>query len=157
MTDSRRAPNSDVEVLRAIRQIAQRISEHSRYLLKHTGLSVPQVLCLRALEEGGDEGMTNLALAGLLNMSPPTSSRVLDRLERAGLVERRRSDVDRRKVFVTLTDDGTARTESLPAALHEPFIERYNALPEARRQAVLDALQLVAELMSAADEPPTAT
>ena len=54
MTDPT-APSGDAEVasgdrlLRAIRRIVRQVSEHSRHLHAEVGLTVPQLLCLRAI------------------------------------------------------------------------------------------------------------
>jgi DNA-binding MarR family transcriptional regulator len=45
-------------------------------------------------------------LAEHAGVSPPTATRILDTLERRGLVRRRQSPEDRRGVSVTLTDPG---------------------------------------------------
>ena len=37
------------EVLRSIRQIVRRISEYSRQLSREVGLTVPQLMCLKAI------------------------------------------------------------------------------------------------------------
>ena len=39
------------EVLTSIRQIVRRISEHSKYLSREVGLTVPQLMCLKAIGE----------------------------------------------------------------------------------------------------------
>jgi DNA-binding MarR family transcriptional regulator len=50
-----------------------------------------------------NEGISQAALAGLLDLEPMTLSRHIDRMEAAGLVERRRSPSDRRarQIFTT--------------------------------------------------------
>jgi DNA-binding MarR family transcriptional regulator len=48
-------------------------------------------------------------LAELTGLSTGTVTGVIDRLERAGLVHRRRDDVDRRKVIVKLDEAAVAR------------------------------------------------
>ena len=46
-------PESAHAVLIAIRQIVRRISEHSKALSRDVGLTVPQLLCLKAVGEAG--------------------------------------------------------------------------------------------------------
>ncbi|NUW40897.1 MarR family winged helix-turn-helix transcriptional regulator [Nonomuraea rhodomycinica] len=62
-----------------------------------------------------------------VHLSQSALSRVVARLEKAGLVVRGACDVDRRGVFVCLTDDGRARhTAALPthrAVLAEVFAD----------------------------------
>lgn len=54
----------------------------------------------------------------------PDVTRLVDRLQKRGLVSRRRSAKDRRVVYVKITDEGLA----LLASLDEPIIEAHKAL-----------------------------
>ncbi len=55
MLDLRMAAEEDAEiaheVLRTIRQIVRKISEHSKSLYREVGLTVPQLMCLKAIGE----------------------------------------------------------------------------------------------------------
>ncbi len=142
------------EILRTIRQLVRAISEHSRYLLRNVGLTVPQLACLKAigeLEEAGSELITVAQVAKEVQLSPATVSRILDRLVHAGLIARSRSDRDRRKVSLALTEVGLERFQSLPTPLQERFLTRLAKLPAAERDRLLDSLRRIAELMDATD------
>lgn len=144
-------------MLTAIRQIVRRVSEHSKQLSKEVGLTVPQLICLKAIgEAGADAPLTVAGLAKQVQLSSATVSRIIDRLVRAGLVTRERGTVDRRVVWIRLTDEGEDRFESLPRPLQEEFLQRLEALPDDERQELLVALQRIADLMGAAslDVPP---
>jgi DNA-binding MarR family transcriptional regulator len=52
-------------------------------------------------------------LAGRLQIRHNTAVELVDRLEERGLVERRRGETDRRKVFVDLTEQGEALLNEL--------------------------------------------
>jgi len=100
------------EILKALRRILRRVALHSRQLLKETGLTVPQVLCLRALGEMEGQRATQVALSRALQLTQPTVTGIIDRLERAGLVKRKRSTSDRRKIVVSLTQCGRSCTDT---------------------------------------------
>ena len=53
---------------------------------------------------GREPGMKQVELAERLDVEPITAGRIIDRLEEAGLVERRRDPVDRRVWRIYLTD-----------------------------------------------------
>lgn len=134
-------PNDDIahQVLTAIRQLVRRIAEHSKYLSREVGLTVPQLLCLKAigeLEETEDE-ITVAMVGGAVQLSPATVSRIIDRLVRAELVSRERRSLDRRRVCLSLTPAGLERFQTLPTPLQEQFVERLRVLPEAERRAIL--------------------
>ena len=79
--------------------------------LQVQGGSVPVWLILNALTH--EKLATQLDLARSLGIEGPTLTRHLDNLEDAGLVERRRSEEDRRAVRVALTPAGEAAYASL--------------------------------------------
>jgi len=67
-------------------------------------VTVPQHRLLVLLETTGPQGVG--VLAGELGVDPSNGTRLCDRMERLGLVERRRRRTDRRAVTVHLTPSG---------------------------------------------------
>lgn len=59
-------------------------------------------------------------LARVWQCDPSTATWVVDRLERAGLAERRASPTDRRVKLVTLTEQGQATMNELLTEFHQP-------------------------------------
>ena len=136
-------PRDDValDILRTIRKMVRQISIHSKHLLREVGLSVPQVVCLRAIHVlAGDRGVTVAELSEHVQLSAPTVSRIVDRLITAGLITRERSTEDRRKVALALTPDGAARISALPQPLQDTFLRRLAELSQEERAHLRDAL-----------------
>lgn len=110
------------------------------------------MLCLKAVAESTSGDETTVAMiAKAVQLSAPTVSRILDRLEKSGYVVRERSASDRRKVYVRLTEQGMTRLDSLPQPLHEQFLQRLDALDPVERLGLLRALERIVELMDAKD------
>lgn len=141
------------EILRAIRRILRKTAEHSRQLARREGnLSVPQLLCLRHVAESTKTGeVTAGEVAAAVQLSNATVSRILDKLESAELIVRERSNVDRRKVFLRLSDNGKQRVKSLPTPLHDQFLARLTRLGAREQQDLLASLERVVEMMEAED------
>ncbi len=74
------------------------------YKLEEFNLTGAQFCVLTKLFE--EEGLTQTQLAQRLYIESPTLVRTLDRLEEAGLIERRRVPQDRRAFHIFLTDKG---------------------------------------------------
>ena len=70
----------------------------SEQMASQLGVSTTDLECLNLVAAGGDVTAGTLATGTGLTTGAITGA--IDRLERAGLVERRRDDVDRRKVIV---------------------------------------------------------
>jgi DNA-binding MarR family transcriptional regulator len=69
---------------------------------------------VRALRKLGREPMALGQLGASMQLTPPSVTRLIDRLERRGLIERIRDSDDRRRVVARLTDDGRRVTGELP-------------------------------------------
>jgi DNA-binding MarR family transcriptional regulator len=89
-------------------------------------LSLSQQFLLVALADEPQMSVGELALAA--GVAPPTATRMLDGLERDGIVVRAPSDEDRRKVQVELTEEGLK------------LVRRKKRQISARRKAVYDSL-----------------
>lgn len=138
------------QILRAIRRIIRRTSQHSRSIVRQEGVSVPQMLCLKAISEFPDGAEVTVAtIAQAVQLSAPTVSRILDKLEKGGFVLRQRNSGDRRRVCVSLTEKGLERTENLPTPLQGEFLRRLNHLDPIECLGLLKALERVVELMDA--------
>src|SRR5271154_5799937 len=85
--------------------------------LREIGLSVPQCDVLTTLTEA--EGVSQQDLAKRLYVTKGNISGLLDRLESAGLVERRSTATDRRQYEIYLTTTGRTAAERAIAIQHE--------------------------------------
>lgn len=137
------------EILRNLRKILRKTSEHSRMVSQQSGLSVPQLLVLKAIQEAGSHELTAAQLAKSVHLSAPTVTRILDRLELAKYVERQRHANDRRKVCILLTSLGQERLKELPSPLHEEFLERLEKLKRSEKDRLMQSLQQIVEMMQA--------
>ncbi len=81
----------------------------SQELLRGTGLSAGQELLIMRLFDGPPQSQADLTR--WLGVEPPTTAKMLARMEKAGFVERARSETDRRRTLVTLTPAGRALHE----------------------------------------------
>jgi|SRR5699024_3452316 len=91
-------------------------------------VSMAEYSVLSLLGEAGRSGMRMSDLAERRLMSTGGFTRLADRLERRGLIERRRSEVDGRSLDAVLTEDGRALLRKAwkrqYADLRELFFER---------------------------------
>ena len=96
-------PNSEsIDFLLA--QVCKLHFSRAHVLLEKIGLYRGQPPVLRMLWE--QEGRTHSELAGKLNVQPATITKMIQRMERAGFVERRSDPNDERVSRVYLTETG---------------------------------------------------
>ena len=102
--------------------------EMNRRLQPH-GLSVGQWLALRALARKGD-GTVQKELAEAIGIEGSTLVGLLDRLSKAGLVERREASHDRRFKSVHLSAEASRRIAELEAVHRDVRRELYADISE---------------------------
>ena len=135
------------DVLVSLRRIIRSTDLHSKRMIRECGLTTPQVMILKAIEELGDVTVRKISDHVLLSQATVTT--ILNRLEQRGYIERVRSLVDRRIVNARLTETGHTVLEQAPTLLHDKFIERFDALDPWEKTQLLSSLQRVASMMDA--------
>jgi DNA-binding MarR family transcriptional regulator len=134
-------------IVAAIRRIIRAIDIHSRRLVAEHGLTGPQLATLR--EVARLDGASAGALARAVNLSHPTVTGILDRLEKRGLVSRLRSGTDRRSVNVYISDTGRALLTAAPSLLQDHFCSELARLEDWEQTTMLAVLQRIASMMDA--------
>jgi DNA-binding MarR family transcriptional regulator len=141
--------DTEEKVLKSLRRIIRAVDLYSRKLVAQTGVSGPQLICLRQLSVVGPMQTSHLAEA--VNLSSATVCGILDRLEERGLVIRERQPDDRRRVLVSLSDSGRNTVADAPPALHDSFLFKLRALPAEQQQRIHSTFTNIVTMM-AADE-----
>ncbi|MEO1039536.1 MAG: MarR family transcriptional regulator [Pseudomonadota bacterium] len=136
-------------ILIALRRITRAIDIQSKRLVKQSGLTAPQLVLIQVLRREGE--LSSGTIARAVSLSQATVTSILERLERAGLVRRRKSDADRRVVLVGLTAEGREKAETAPELLQAGFIRAFGDLEPWEQHMLIASVQRIAELMDAED------
>ena len=91
------------------------------------------------------------ALAEAVAVTPPTASRLCERLVRKGLVHRRSDRSDRRQVRIALTEAGRSLVDVVTARRREVIADLLASIPAADQRSVVAALR---QLAASAGEVP---
>lgn len=141
--------NKHEQLLISLRRVIRAISIHSRQLNKESGLTGPQLLVMRKIEEL--DAPLAKQIAQEITVSAATVTTILDRLENRDLVIRTRSKTDKRKVHLSLSDAGKAVLSASPQPLQEHFIKRYQDLEEWEQTQLLSSVERIASMMDATE------
>lgn len=139
-------PLSDA-VLINLRRIIQSIELHSRDLVKRFGLTVPQLMILQEISGAPDISASGLARA--VSLSQATVTGILERLEKRGLIARRRSETDRRRIHVKVTETGHTLLDTAPPLMQESFTRQFDTLDSWEQHLILAAVERIALMMDA--------
>jgi len=117
-------------------------------------LSNAQVRALFHLADG--EACTSGALAKRAELSAASMTAMLDQLEDDGIVERRRSETDRRQVFVKLTAAGHQALQERRAAWEQLWREELKNHPQQDVEAAIRVMRSLAQMLDGVgrDSPP---
>jgi DNA-binding MarR family transcriptional regulator len=140
-------------VFKAIRRIIQSVDSRSKQVARATGLTIPQIVVLKAVRDLG-EVPTNRVSANA-DLTAATVITILDKLEERGLVVRRRGTEDRRVVYTRLTPRGRETVGVAPPLLSDAVIEGFARMPASRRRRLITALSEVAGLFDRAEPNPS--
>jgi DNA-binding MarR family transcriptional regulator len=111
---------SEQEAFLNLSRTADRLGADFARLFKEHGISASQYNVLRILR-GADQALPCLEVAARMITQLPDITRLVDRLEASGLVERTRTPEDRRVVLIGITEQGVALLNTLDkpvVALH---------------------------------------
>src|SRR5208337_98349 len=123
----RNAPQRSVRVWFRLIRLEARMQAAVGERLRLIGISVPQCDVLTTLTEA--EGVSQQELAKRLYVTKGNISGLLDRLETAGLVERRSAAFDRRQYEIYLTPAGREAAERAIAIQHALIRATFGRLP----------------------------
>ena len=121
-------------VLLAMKTIRGEMSRH-----RPAGISVPQFRVLGFIKH--HPGASLSMVAEHIGLTLPSMSTAVDGLVKRGLVEREPSSEDRRRVSLTMTDEGREAFESATAAARSHMAEILTLLDPGERDKVAKAMQ----------------
>ncbi len=109
-------------------------------LLKAHELTPTQYNVLRILRGAGDKGLCRGEVIERMITRVPDATRLLDRLERAGLISRRRGGSDRRFVSTHITEQGRTLLAALDASVDAVHATQFAALSADEVRTLIDLL-----------------
>jgi DNA-binding MarR family transcriptional regulator len=128
-----------------LRPVLLRLARELRKETEQLGITSRQATLLWLVKRS--PGLSLAELAAEEGISPPAMSGHVDRLERAGLLERVRSTNARRRVGLRLTDDGVKLMRSVRARRTTWLADRLGALEASELEAVAAAVPALSALL----------
>lgn len=126
------------KLLRSYLRVTQHMSRQFRSYFSQLDLTFPQALVLTVL---GEEGAMPISrLAQQTGSANSTVSGIVDRLEKMKLVERVRSEEDRRVIYVALTDEYRGIQKKMEPSVSAYLSKLLKQLPGEELSDICDAL-----------------
>lgn len=109
------------------------------------GITPTQFNVLRILRGAGEKGLCGREVSERMVTRVPDIPRLLDRMEKAGLISRERDVDDRRHVTARITRKGLDLLDDVAREAPAPVEDRFGRLSESQLRALIDALDVVRE------------
>lgn len=136
---------SFMRAMHAHRQLmARKMSAH--------GVHPAQMFCLSEIAH--NDGATQSDLADKLHISRPTLTVMLQKMEKAGMIERRADESDQRYTRIYLTPEGERIHDRMHDIIGEAITEMNGSLSETDRRELARLLGLLADSIDNALETP---
>lgn len=143
---TRRTPSREVTRLAGeVRTEVNRLAYHLRKPATRSGITPTRLTALSALTRYPD-GVRQGDLAELMNISAPSMTRLVDLLEEAGWVERRRDPADQRCLLLVLSPVGRKTLDTLRDESATVLGEELAQLSDDERAALAAAVPVLRKL-----------
>jgi len=116
----------------ALLRTADALSQEAEQLLKAAGLTGTQYNVLRILRGAEPEGLPCRGIGDRMISHDPDMTRLLDRMEKRGLITRERQIDDRRVVETRITPQALSLLKTLDQPVHELHKRQFRHMPAAR-------------------------
>jgi DNA-binding MarR family transcriptional regulator len=135
------------EIVGAIRRLIRAVSIDSVKMSRQYSLTAPQSGVLRSLARTGP--VSSAALSRELCVTPSNITGIIDRLEKKGLVQRRRNQGDRRVTLIQLTEYGQQLSGGLPDPIEIRLISGLAELSPKEVKKLDAALERIIDILDA--------
>jgi len=127
----------------AILKTADALGQEAAQLLKSRGLTGAQYNVLRILRGAGPGGLPCSAIGDRMISHDPDMTRLLDRMEKRGLISRARQTDDRRVVLTHITREGLELLKALDQPVRDLHRRQFRHMAAARLKMLAEILQEV--------------
>lgn len=135
--------NRQQEAYLSILRTGIELSHSTDRFLKKFGITQAQYNVLRILQGAGSDGLGRNEISQRMVAITPDMTRLLDRLEVAGLVSRTKHSVDKRQTSTTITGAGKALLRRVAGPLLQHHKTQLRAISSAEADALLAAMNAI--------------
>ena len=131
----------EAQIFVSLQKTADSLGVETEQLLKPHGLTGTQYNVLRILRGSEPEGLACSSISERMISHDPDMTRLLDRMEKRGLISRERQTDDRRVVKTRITPSGLALLKSLDQPVRELHKRQFRHMPAARLKTLAQLLE----------------
>jgi DNA-binding MarR family transcriptional regulator len=131
------------QVFVTLQRAADALARQAERLVKSQGLTPAQYNVLRILRGAEPEGLACSDVSDRMISHDPDITRLLDRMEKRGLITRQRQKDDRRVVKTRITPEGLDLLKALDQPIRDLHKRQFRYFPAARLKALAEMLDQI--------------
>jgi len=139
------------EIIDNIRRVFKAVHEQSKKAKRKTGITGPQLWAIKIISEVAPVKTSDLA--DRMYLHPATVTGIINRLEVIGLINRIRTNADRRVVRIELTVDGKKLVTKSPQVAQGLLVEGLEALTQKKLLEIAASLDTLVYILGAQELP----
>ena len=138
---ARPQPPLEERIFVALLKLADALGQEAEQLTRTAELTGTQYNVLRILRGAGSEGLPCRGIGDRMITHDPDITRLLDRMEKRGLITRERQKDDRRVVKTRITPHGLALLRPLDQPMRDLHERQFRHMAAARLRTLRDLLE----------------
>ncbi len=143
--------NKYSEIMSSVRKIVRAINLESKRVEKNFGISIPQLLTLKFLNETDGYKSTMKGIKEMLSLNASTVTGIVARLEQKGYVARLPDPKDKRSTPIILTSKGANLLKNTKESLHEKISKNLDLISEEEYQKILVSFETIIDFLNIED------
>jgi DNA-binding MarR family transcriptional regulator len=137
--------NKGIRVIKVLKQVMDTLKQNMGHQFKEMNITGPQGMLMGILAHDGEMKISDLSEK--LGLSNSTVSGIVDRLEKQGLVERTRSEEDRRVVYVSVTQEFQKNAKERFNGIQRMFEGLMNTATPEEAERIYEGLNTLKKVM----------
>lgn len=139
------------EMLTLVKRIMSVVKQNFESDFKKMGVTQSQILVMRVLNHYGDMKVSDISKE--LDLSNSTVSGIIDRLVEKKIVQRKRSEEDRRIVMISLADEYRQPVKKGLNAFAQKMRKALSTMTEEDVESIIRGLEKLEKILQASQEP----
>ena len=139
------------EMLTLVKRIMSVVKQNFESDFKKMGVTQSQILVMRVLNHYGDMKVSDISKE--LDLSNSTVSGIIDRLVEKKIVQRKRSDEDRRIVMISLADEYRQPVKKGLNAFAQKMRKALSTMTEEDVESIIRGLEKLEKILEESQEP----
>ncbi|WP_425447578.1 MarR family winged helix-turn-helix transcriptional regulator [Dethiothermospora halolimnae] len=135
-----------ISIVRLLKEVLQFIHKNAENGFKEMGITASQGMLMKILSHTGPKKVSELS--DIMGISNSTVSGIIDRLEKRGFVERKRSNEDRRVVYVDVTSEFKNDAKKNFKQVEKKIDSIVNQATKEEIDKVFEGLNILKDIMS---------